>query len=87
MPAATPNSAGSLTGVVDVTPEGTNVRTRVHEYGGGAWAVRDGVLVFSTFPDGHVHLLSDGVVTSLVEADGQRFADFAFDGREDFGRS
>ena len=30
------------TGVVDVTPEGTNVRTRVHEYGGGAWAVRDG---------------------------------------------
>ncbi len=66
-------------GVVDVTPDGTNVRTRVHEYGGGAWAVRDGVLAFSTFPDGHVHVLRDGTSTALVETVGLRFADFAFD--------
>jgi dipeptidyl aminopeptidase/acylaminoacyl peptidase len=66
-------------GVVDVTPEGTNVRTSVHEYGGGAWAVRTGVLVFSTFPDGYVHVLRDGAVTDLVQVDGLRFADFAFD--------
>ncbi len=32
---------------VDVTPEGFNVRSRVHEYGGGAWCVRTGVVVFS----------------------------------------
>ncbi|MDQ1706704.1 MAG: hypothetical protein QOF18_3070 [Frankiaceae bacterium] len=28
-----------------------NVRTRVHEYGGGAWTVIDGVLVFANYDD------------------------------------
>ena len=36
---------GELT---DVAP-GLNVRTRVHEYGGGAYAVTDGVIVLSEF--------------------------------------
>lgn len=35
----------------DITPEGFNVRTRVHEYGGGAWIIRDGVIFFSDFTD------------------------------------
>lgn len=65
--------------VADVTPPGLNVRTRVHEYGGGAWAVRDGVLVFSTFPDGHVHVQQGDQVQTLVQVDGLRFADFSFD--------
>ena len=38
----------------DVTPVGLNVRTRVHEYGGGAFAIRDGVLVFVDFGDGRL---------------------------------
>ena len=37
--------------VVDAIPAGFNARTRVHEYGGGAYAVRDGVLIFSNFYD------------------------------------
>lgn len=37
---------------VDVTPAAPwNVRTRVHEYGGGAYQVADGVLYFSNFAD------------------------------------
>jgi dipeptidyl aminopeptidase/acylaminoacyl peptidase len=36
---------------VDVTPADRNVRTRVHEYGGGAWAVREGTVVFSDDDD------------------------------------
>src|SRR5215218_1480501 len=35
-----------------VTPEGTNVRTRVHEYGGGAWClVAPDLVVFVDFGD------------------------------------
>jgi len=36
---------------VDVTPVGFNARTRVHEYGGGDYAVRDGTVWFSNFDD------------------------------------
>lgn len=35
-----------------VTPDGTNVRTRVHEYGGGAWTlVADDLVLFVDFAD------------------------------------
>jgi len=35
----------------DVTPSPFNVRTRVHEYGGGAFAIKDGTVYFSNFAD------------------------------------
>src|SRR5438309_402022 len=37
--------------VGDVTPPDFNARTTVHEYGGGAYIVRDGVVYFSNFSD------------------------------------
>jgi dipeptidyl aminopeptidase/acylaminoacyl peptidase len=47
-----------------VTPDDTSVRTRVHEYGGGDYAVRAGVVVFSRDPDQRVmrggEALTDG---------------------------
>src|SRR6266481_1824578 len=36
---------------VDVTPREFNARTRVHEYGGGDYAVHDGIVYFSNFGD------------------------------------
>jgi dipeptidyl aminopeptidase/acylaminoacyl peptidase len=36
---------------VDLTPPGFDVRTRVHEYGGGAFGVAGGVTLFSNFTD------------------------------------
>ena len=33
----------------DVSPEWMSVRSRVHEYGGGAWAVRDGIVLAVDF--------------------------------------
>jgi len=36
----------------DVTPPTYNARTRVHEYGGGSWTVRNGTVYFSNFADG-----------------------------------
>jgi dipeptidyl aminopeptidase/acylaminoacyl peptidase len=58
----------------DVTPAGLNVRTRVHEYGGGAYVVRDGVAYFSNFAD--QRLYRDGA--PITPDDGSRFADARF---------
>src|SRR3990172_1993812 len=42
----------SASGAIDdVGPDDFNVRTRVHEYGGGAYTVRDGVVFASQFTD------------------------------------
>ena len=37
--------------IADVTPPGFNVRSRVHEYGGGAYTVHRGTVFFSNFAD------------------------------------
>ena len=45
----------------DVLPAPWNARTRVHEYGGGAWtATADGALVFAEFADQRLYLLRPG---------------------------
>src|SRR5262245_33719287 len=49
----------------DVTPRPFNARTRVHEYGGGAWTVCDGTAYFSNFSDGR--LCRQNVMTTDVE--------------------
>ncbi len=43
---------GQLT---DVTPSSFNARTRVHEYGGGAFAIADGVVFFSNDKDQRIY--------------------------------
>jgi dipeptidyl aminopeptidase/acylaminoacyl peptidase len=46
--------------VGDVLPEPWNVRSGVHEYGGGAWWVRDGVLWFVNWADQRIWRLAPG---------------------------
>jgi dipeptidyl aminopeptidase/acylaminoacyl peptidase len=56
-----------------------NVRTSVHEYGGGAWTILPtGDIIFSNSPDAGVHLLNvdSGNVTSILSNPGSRYADF-----------
>ncbi len=68
--------------IEDVSPPGFNSRTRVHEYGGGAYAVRAGVVISSSFQDQRVYRL-DGADPRPITPEpglpaGDRFADFAF---------
>jgi dipeptidyl aminopeptidase/acylaminoacyl peptidase len=44
----------------DISPRPFNVRTRVHEYGGGAWTVKQGALYFSNFADQRLYRLDAG---------------------------
>ncbi|WP_091946371.1 alpha/beta hydrolase family protein [Trujillonella endophytica] len=46
--------------VTDVLPPPWNARTRVHEYGGGAWTVADGDLWFTEFTDQRLYRLAPG---------------------------
>ena len=46
--------------VADVTPAGFNVRTRVHEYGGGAYFVTDGVIYFCNDADQRLYRQAHG---------------------------
>jgi dipeptidyl aminopeptidase/acylaminoacyl peptidase len=64
---------------VDVLPAPWNARTRVHEYGGGAWTVTDAAaLVFAEFSDQRLYLLDDREPMPLTPADaGMRFADLS----------
>ena len=44
----------------DLLPPPFDVRTRAHEYGGGAWTVADGTLYFSNDKDQRLYLLTRG---------------------------
>ena len=44
----------------DVTPPEVNVRTLVHEYGGGAWFLHGDTAFFSNFADQRLYRLDPG---------------------------
>ena len=64
-------------GVDEVTSAEFNVRTLVHEYGGGDYSLRDGRLVFAHFADQRVYRqdAAGGAATALTTT-GARHADF-----------
>jgi dipeptidyl aminopeptidase/acylaminoacyl peptidase len=64
----------------DVTPPGFDVRTRVHEYGGGSYFVHDRAVFFSHFPDQRLYRQDPGAaprpITPAPETPaGLRYAD------------
>ena len=64
----------------DVTPAGFNARTRVHEYGGGDYAVSDGTVWFSNFDDQRVYRQeNDSDPTPITPAIDIRHADLLVD--------
>ena len=64
----------------DVTPQSFSARTRVHEYGGGDFAVQDGTVYFSNFADQRIYRrLPGGEPQPLTPETGRRFADIVVD--------
>ena len=70
-----------------VTPDDENhfnVRTRVHEYGGGSFVVEDGIVYFSNFVDQRLYRQNVGQQLRPITAprtDALRYADGAIDRR------
>ena len=73
----TPDGASS-----DVTPAPFSARTRVHEYGGGAFVVADGVVYFSNFADQRLYRQEQGGEPVAITAEAPlRYADGVFDSK------
>ena len=66
----------------DVTPAPFNARTRVHEYGGAALAVSDGVIYFSNFADQRLYRQTSGSNPQPITPEGGlRYADGVVDAK------
>lgn len=66
----------------DVTPTGFNVRSRVHEYGGGAALIADGEVYFVNFDTQRIYCQRPGDTPRAVTPEaGGRFSDMQLDRR------
>jgi dipeptidyl aminopeptidase/acylaminoacyl peptidase len=66
----------------DVTPQGFNARTRVHEYGGGDFAVREGTVYFSNFADHRLYRQTpDSAPKAITPEKNFRYSDMVVDAR------
>jgi dipeptidyl aminopeptidase/acylaminoacyl peptidase len=66
--------------VSDVTPPPFNARTRVHEYGGGDYTVRDGAVYFSNFSDQRLYVRRGEAEPEAITPAGElRYADPVLD--------
>ncbi len=65
----------------DILPDGVSARNRVHEYGGAAWTVHGGVLVYANWADQRLYRLDPGaehavpVTPEPTVSHGLRYAD------------
>ena len=65
---------------IDLTPEPFNIRTRVHEYGGGAYIVSKGTVYFSNFLDQRIYRQDHGDhPRSITPEAAFRYADYCLD--------
>ncbi|HLI07323.1 MAG TPA: S9 family peptidase [Ktedonobacteraceae bacterium] len=68
--------------VSDLLPLPFNARTRVHEYGGGAFTVSESIIYCSNFADNRLYrLMPDSEPEPITPAGNMRYADFVVDRR------
>jgi dipeptidyl aminopeptidase/acylaminoacyl peptidase len=68
-------SMGSDGTAAAITPESSNVRTRVHEYGGAPFVVAGDSVYFSEFADQRLYRLKAGSTAVPITPAGYRYAD------------
>ncbi len=67
-------------GAIDLTPPSYNVRSRVHEYGGGAFLISGGTIYFSNFTDGRIYQQTAGKEPQPITLEGkQRYTNIIID--------
>ena len=83
-----PSEAGRLVVVkrfpdgetIDTNPPPFNARTRVHEYGGGAYKVNQGIVYFANFVDQRLYKTKPGSEPKPITPETElRYADLSFD--------
>ncbi len=66
--------------ITDAIPEESNARTRVHEYGGGSYTVKDGIVYFVNFSDQQIYqIIGNEPPRAVTENLTLRFADIIID--------
>ena len=66
----------------DMTQSPFNARTRVHEYGGGAFAIIDGTIYFSNFADQRIYRQEPGTMAHPITPEAElRYADIVINRR------
>jgi len=65
--------------IADATPPDINVRTRVHEYGGGAYLVAHGVVYCANFADQRVYRIGGSGAEPITPSGSWFYADFEVD--------
>ena len=70
---------GRGSNVSEVLPPEFNVRTRVHEYGGGSYLVHEDSVFFSNFADQKVYRKNGGETPAPISGGGTRYSDYVFD--------
>ena len=63
----------------DASPAGFDVRSRVHEYGGAAYAVHQGTIYASNFADQQLHAFTAGVAPKVLTPPGYFYAQCRMD--------
>lgn len=65
--------------ITELTPAPFDVRSRVHEYGGGSWSARDGIVLASNGTDSRIYRVDNGNTQPITPEGPWRFADMLID--------
>lgn len=65
--------------ISDILPAPYSARSRVHEYGGGCYHVKDDTVFFVNDSDQDIYLIKDQKIKRITVADNRRFADLSYD--------